>query len=159
MTDFTNYYEVHVTKAHAGAVAMLEHIDNVVLPLAEECLKREKQDAAHRLFRQRAFGLSWHLFYRWFTTRSKLMIYCMDHPEEILGPFEGWSCSSEIRWINRIRGTIENVAKNTQREEGTEMLMKQGTHFWIFGEGRKEDLIADLDPWATEVENEDSEHD
>lgn len=145
MTDFTNYYEVHVTKAHAGAAAMLEYIDNAVLPLAEECLKWEKGDAAQRLFRQRAFGWQWYLYYCWFTTRSKLITYCMDHPEEILIGFEGWKCARKIRWINIIRRTIENVAKNTQREEGTKMLMEQSTHFWIFGEGRKEDLIADLD--------------
>lgn len=157
-SEFTNYYEVSLSRVLPAATARIKMIDEELLPLAYECLEREKQDASQRLFRKLAFGWNWHTFYRWVTNRGDLMLYCMDHPEEILDWLEGWKCDNAIGVLENVRGKIATIQMNCERDAGQKvagnMLMKQSDHSWLFAPDPIKNIKANLEPWLTQIETE-----
>lgn len=164
MGDFTNYYEVSMSRALQACNERLKFIDDKMLPMANACLEREKRDNSQQMFRDRRFNPIWWGFHRWFTKPGDLMLWCMANPGHDLSMWSDFKCDNVVRAIKSVRGDIANVQMNCERIAGekatvanvavNKMLMKQSDHSWLFASDPWENLTDSLDPWATELENE-----
>lgn len=162
MADFTNYYEVPMNRALNACNDRIKHIDEVLMPLAKECLEREKRDLSQRLFRSIRFSWTWH-FRKWFTKEGDLMLWAMDNPGHLLGMFEGFECGYVISAIEDIRQQIANVQMNCERIAGipalagmptSRAILKQRVHGYLFAADPWDNIQSHLEPWAKEVETE-----